>query len=150
RVRGRSRTVSRIWLARVILKGGEKLVSGTGILQCTPKVRRWCEFRPLGSFAASAVMALTNGRLQTRLIVLEHRLMAVTRTRKVDRELQRDVCGPPAHHQNAIGKINGFANIVGNEEDRIAGGVPDITQTVLHRLTSLCVEGAEGLVHEQR
>ncbi|WP_275174847.1 hypothetical protein [Bradyrhizobium sp. CSS354] len=44
---------------------------------------------------------------------------------------------------------DGFVDAVGNEDDRLAGRLPDTQEFAQKRLACLCIERSEGLVHQQ-
>ncbi|MNM93028.1 hypothetical protein D3C81_1053890 [compost metagenome] len=52
--------------------------------------------------------------------------------------------------QNQVGgEEYGFFDVVGNQEHRLGGALPDLQQQLLHLLAGEGVEGAEGFVHQQ-
>ena len=74
----------------------------------------------------------------------------VARARQVDRELaDRMRRGPRGEHHDAIGERDRLLEVVGDEDDALAVGAPELEQLVLHQLARLDVERGEGLVHEQ-
>src|SRR3989344_118254 len=75
------------------------------------------------------------------------RVMA--RVRQVHRQLGLDATGPGAEHGHAVGHEDGFVDVVGDEKHRLALGLPDAQQQLLHEHAGLVVERAEGLVHQQ-
>ena len=54
-----------------------------------------------------------------------------------------------AHYRHAIGKVDGFVDLVRNEDHGLLGLGPDFEQLGLHELAGLGVEGSERLIHEQ-
>ena len=54
-----------------------------------------------------------------------------------------------AHHHHPIRQVQGFVDLMGDEEDRLARARPDLEQLRLHVLARLRVERGERLVHEQ-
>ena len=56
---------------------------------------------------------------------------------------------PRRHDDYAIGKRDGFLEIVGDEQHRLAVGLPQVQQEVAHDLPRLRVERPERLVHQQ-
>ncbi len=50
---------------------------------------------------------------------------------------------------NAIAQPNGFADVVGHEDDGASGLAPDALQFVVQQVAGLGVERGEGLVHQE-
>src|SRR4051812_9117762 len=75
--------------------------------------------------------------------------MEGARARDVDVEDGLDAPRPCAHHDDAVGEEDRLVDLVGNEEHRLAGLVPDLEQLLLHELARLRVERGKRLVHQQ-
>src|SRR6266700_6685742 len=74
----------------------------------------------------------------------------VARPRQRDLPIPDDAGGRPRRHDHhAIGQRDRLLEIVGDEQHRLAVGVPQIEQQVAHDLPRLRVERAERLVHQQ-
>src|SRR6266478_3773282 len=56
---------------------------------------------------------------------------------------------PVAHHHDTIGEQYRLVEIMGDEEDRLAGSRVDLQQLCLQFLPRLGIERAERLVHQQ-
>ena len=69
--------------------------------------------------------------------------------RDVDRELGRDLAGAAGQQDDAIPEAHGLAHVVGHEQDRAAGGLPDPLELVVEDVAGHGVERPEGLVHQQ-
>ena len=67
----------------------------------------------------------------------------------VDDELLGHPAGPAGEHHDAVAEPGGLAHVVGDEQDRAAGLLPDALELVVHDVAGHGVEGAEGLVHEE-
>src|ERR1700730_15672648 len=121
--------------------------------------------RDTGAWAMSLLLFVATGEEHTALPdfflderpdlvqVLEELRLALemqgARARDVDVEDGLDAPGPRAHHDDAVGEEDGLVDLVGNEEHRLAGLVPDLEQLLLHELARLGIERGERLVHEQ-
>ena len=73
----------------------------------------------------------------------------MTRARQVDREFTLDAAGAEGQQNDAIAEANGFADVVGDENDGASGLAPDALQFVVQQVASLGVERGEGFVHQQ-
>src|SRR4051794_12409484 len=60
-----------------------------------------------------------------------------------------DPPGPGAHHRDPLAEEDGLLDVVGDEQDRRAGPLPDPDQLLLEPFARLRVEGPERLVHQQ-
>src|SRR5688500_9592354 len=76
-----------------------------------------------------------------------HRVVA--RVWQVDPQLELDAPGARRHHRDAVGKENRLVDVVRDEQDGLAIGLPDAQQHLLHQRPRLVVQGAEGLVQQQ-
>src|SRR3954447_15631358 len=65
-----------------------------------------------------------------------------------DVDAVEDVGGARGHDVDRVGEVDGFGDIVGDEEDRVVLGAGDVEEEALHAPAGLRVEGAEGLVHQ--
>ena len=70
------------------------------------------------------------------------------RAGKVDVEDAREPAGTGRHHDDAIGEEDRLADVVGDEDDRLARSPSRGDQQQVHLVARECVERAEGLVHE--
>src|SRR5437764_15130060 len=68
---------------------------------------------------------------------------------RVHRELGDDPAGPAAQHDDAVAEAYRLAHVVGDEQDRQAGGGPPPLELVVEQVAGDGVEGAEGFVHQQ-
>src|SRR5262249_11312534 len=68
--------------------------------------------------------------------------------RNVDLDNLADPGWPGRHHDHAVGKLHGFLDIVRDEQDRFALGLPDAQQFAAHDETCNRIEGPEGLVQK--
>jgi len=78
--------------------------------------------------------------------------LAVARLGDLDAEIGADVAGISAEDDDAVGKQDGFLNIVGDQKDGLGGHgfvSPELQQFTAEVLCGEHVEGAEGLVHEE-
>ena len=66
---------------------------------------------------------------------------------KLDRKLVDDGRGSSRHDQHAVREECGFADAVGDENHRLAIGLPDALQLDRHFVARDGVERAERLVH---
>src|SRR5262249_32041457 len=60
-----------------------------------------------------------------------------------------DLAWARGHDDDAVGQVDGFVDLVGDEQDGFAVVAPDAEELGLHDLARLGVQGGEGLVHEQ-
>lgn len=67
----------------------------------------------------------------------------------VDRDLFADGRRATVQHENAVGKIDGFVDVVGHEKGCLAELAAHVLEPVLHVAAGDDVERAEGLVEEQ-
>ncbi len=51
--------------------------------------------------------------------------------------------------RHPVGEIRGLADVVGDEEDRLACLLPDLLQLFVQDVAGLRIERCEGFVHEQ-
>src|SRR5581483_7155356 len=85
-------------------------------------------------------------------VLEEHRLtldVQRPRARDVDIENGLDAARPRAHHDHPIRQEDRLVNLVGDEQHRLARGVPHLEQLLLHELARLGVERRERLVHQE-
>ena len=54
-----------------------------------------------------------------------------------------------AEDEDAVGKEDGFLEVVGDEQDRDVHFFPDLQEVILHLGTREGVEGAEGFIHDE-
>ena len=66
-----------------------------------------------------------------------------------DCDLALDAAGRCRHDDDAVREEDGFAHVVGDEDDGLAGALPDVLQFYLEDIPRLGVERGERLVHEQ-
>ena len=71
------------------------------------------------------------------------------RARDVDGELRRHPARPAGQQHDAVAEADGLADVVGHEQDRRAGRLPDPLELVVEDVAGHGVERAEGLVHQQ-
>ncbi len=57
--------------------------------------------------------------------------------------------GAGAHHDDAVGELHGLVDIVGDEDDGFALGLPDAQQFAAHDEAGDGIERAEGLVEKE-
>ena len=69
--------------------------------------------------------------------------------RDVDVDDLLDGGGAGAHHDDAVGKLDGFVDIVGDEDDGFALRLPDAQQFTAHDEAGDGIERAEGLVEKE-
>src|SRR5262245_29172788 len=69
--------------------------------------------------------------------------------RQVDRNDIHDTAGPWRHNHNTIGKVDGFGDAVGDEQDGFATLRPDALQLLIHALARHGVERTEWFIHQQ-
>src|SRR2546425_3726014 len=68
---------------------------------------------------------------------------------QVDDDLLAETGRAGAEDEHAVAQVDRFVDVVGDEEDRLAGALPDAGQLLLHGLPRLRVQRAERLVHQQ-
>src|SRR5258705_10163008 len=56
---------------------------------------------------------------------------------------------PDRHHRDPVGQQDGLGNVMGDEDHRLAGALPDCEQDRMHPATGEGVERTERLVHHQ-
>ena len=61
-----------------------------------------------------------------------------------------DPTGAWGHEHDPITEAHRFTHVVGHEDDRLAGFLPDAIQVVVELVARQRVEGRKGLVHEQQ
>jgi hypothetical protein len=66
-----------------------------------------------------------------------------------DRPFLDDSPGPGAECDHPVGQVDGFVDLVGDEQRGLLPLVPDLEQLALHRLACLGVETGEWLVEQQ-
>ncbi len=71
------------------------------------------------------------------------------RARQGRREDRLDTAGMRRHHDDAVGQINRFGNIVGDEQHSLSFAVPELEEFVLLLAARELIERAERLVHQQ-
>src|ERR1044071_9843838 len=54
------------------------------------------------------------------------------------------------HQYYPVGERNGFDEIMGDEDDRFLGSVPELQQLILQNDPGLRIEGAERLIHQDQ
>src|SRR6202012_142125 len=64
----------------------------------------------------------------------------------VDREHVLDFRGPRTQHDDAVSELNRFVDIVSDEDDSAAFGLPDAEKFAAHDKASDGVESAEGFI----
>src|SRR6185369_686890 len=77
------------------------------------------------------------------------RAAAIARTIKRDRNDLFDGAGPLRQDDDAIAHVNGFVDVVSNEEHGSAPVLPKAQDFILHTHAGEGVEGAEWLVEEK-
>src|SRR3954454_4832649 len=102
--------------------------------------------RPGGSLAQEVPDAVPVARERLRAADV---LVAGARAVEADVDDLADPAGARAHDGDALPQEDRLVDVVGDEEDRRAGALPDPEQPLLEQLAGLRVEGAERLVHEQ-
>ena len=73
----------------------------------------------------------------------------IARVRDVDVDDLLDAGGAGVEDDDAVGELDGFVDVVGDEDDGLALGVPDAEEFAAHDEAGDGVEGAEGLVEEE-
>src|SRR6266496_1626942 len=76
-------------------------------------------------------------------------IFEMARARQFDRELALYAAGAEGQKDDAIAKANGFAYIVGDENNGASSFAPDALQLVVQQIASLGIEGGKGFVHQQ-
>ena len=82
----------------------------------------------------------------------EDERLAVARLREGDAEIDADMAGIAAEHDDAVGQQDGFFDVVGYEKDGAGGDgllLPQLQEFAAEVLRGEHVEGGEGLVHEK-
>src|SRR5229473_2593305 len=69
---------------------------------------------------------------EVRAIALELPTDHAARPRHVDRHAVEDAARPRRQHDHAIRKVHRFVDVVGDEDDRLAGALPEAEQERLH------------------
>ena len=69
--------------------------------------------------------------------------------RDVDVDDLLEPAGPRAEHGHALAQVDGLVDAVGDEDDGLAGGLPDPQEFVLELFAGLGVQGGERFVHQQ-
>src|SRR5262245_55666392 len=113
---------------------------------------------PLRSISAIASLFSKAPRFNTNQVpdlvavfVALHRLLDLEAARagEIDLDLLPDPSRACAEHHDAIAEVDRFLDVVRDEDDGLAGALPEARQLFLHRLARLRVERPERLVHEQ-
>src|SRR2546425_3499766 len=86
---------------------------------------------------------------EVRAIALELRADHAARPRHVDRHAVQHAAGTRREHDHAIRQVHGLVDVVGDEDDRLAGAAPDVEQERLHLVARLHVERRERLGHKE-
>ena len=73
----------------------------------------------------------------------------VARMRYVDVDDLLNGGGAGAHHDYAVGKLDGLIDIVGHEDNRFAFCLPDAEQFSAHDQAGDGVEGSEGFIEKE-
>src|SRR3984893_262935 len=76
-----------------------------------------------------------------------HLVIARTRQRNVEQPL--GLARPLGHHHDPIGEIHRLLDLMGDEQTRLAGLLPDLQQLDLHQIAGLRIERGKRLVHQQ-
>src|ERR1700716_1561131 len=92
--------------------------------------------------------------LQLRLDLVEQLrdlgMGEIARARQVDREdLGDGGARPDRHHRDPVGQQDRLGDVMGDEDHRLAGALPDCKQHRMHPAARKGVERAERLVHQQ-
>src|SRR4051812_13883570 len=69
--------------------------------------------------------------------------------REFDGDFLADAAGVGVEDDHAVGEADGFADGVGDEEDRLVGFEPELLELEVEEGAGLGVEGGEGFVHEE-
>src|SRR5215510_7179338 len=69
--------------------------------------------------------------------------------RQIDRYYAFELAGPVGHHQDAIGELHRFRDVVRNDERGLLELLLDLQHLVAQKKPRLLVERGERLVHEQ-
>src|SRR5260221_5898033 len=85
---------------------------------------------------------------EVRAIAFELRADHAARPRHVDRHAVQHAAGARREHDHAIRQIDGLADVIGDEDDRLARAAPDVQQERLHLVARLHVERRARLGHE--
>jgi hypothetical protein len=67
-----------------------------------------------------------------------------------DADVLDDAAGPPAHHQHAVGEIDGLADGMGDEQRGAVVLLPHLHQHQVHLVARDGIQRAERLVHQQQ
>src|SRR4051812_10550457 len=79
----------------------------------------------------------------------EFRAIDIARSWENDVQLLADAAWMGREEDHAVGEAGGFANVVGDEEDRLLAGLPDLLHVTVELLASHGVESGEWLVHQE-
>src|SRR2546426_7968643 len=73
----------------------------------------------------------------------------VARPRQRDGKLCFDAARPVAQNENAIAEADGFAHIVGDEDDGLPGLAPDALELVVKEVAGLGIYSCEWVIHQE-
>src|SRR5436190_12168198 len=73
----------------------------------------------------------------------------IARSRERDIELLADAPGIPRKQDHAIGEADGFAHVMGDEDDRFSSLLPNSLDVAVKLLTGERVERGKRFIHEQ-
>src|SRR5215207_8543604 len=76
------------------------------------------------------------------------RLLDGARTGKVDIEDVRDTSRPRSEYDDAVRQQDRFADVMGHEDDGLAGLHPELLDQEVHFVTGERIERAERLIHQ--
>src|SRR4051794_10372828 len=113
--------------------------------QRTPPPRETFSLRNLRAVLADVLQGAHNfGRVAREIDAVD-----VARPRQIDRELFLDATGMRREKHDPIAETGGFADVVGDEDNRLMTRGPDALDVAVKLLAGEGVERGERLVHEQ-
>ena len=67
-----------------------------------------------------------------------------------DGDVGDDAAGAGAHDEDALGEVDGFGDVVGDEEGVPLVALPEAGEVLVEALAGDVIEGSEGFIHEQQ
>ena len=84
---------------------------------------------------------------KTGAVLIEGVARHLSRAGQFDRHFPQNPAWARGEHQDAVGQMNRFVNVMGNKHDRGSDRIPDLEQETLHFVAGLNIQGRKGLVH---